>query len=276
MRRKSNQVWNPSSGRVERVPERSFGPVHRLPPSERYPERFGVTSNDLDREYVVARRDGVWSCSCPHWTRRREECKHITRVINWLAENKPTHYWRVRKQLPERFKAPCRVYARSSGPGPRNVGVEFEDGTRVVTTMWNIRRLPDDRTMPKVPRSDRDGEPAPRVPPACARPCAECPFRVKALRGWIGGHKHPQEIADIAEHRGFPCHTAVNAAVERGTDFDAAVSAAPLCRGSLIVLNNSCTLSRNRAVAEAQKQVGRDHKAFFRTMREFVAYHERQ
>lgn len=57
-------MWNPSSGRVERVPERSFGPVHRLPPSERYPERFGVTSNDLDREYVVSRRDATHPIVC--------------------------------------------------------------------------------------------------------------------------------------------------------------------------------------------------------------------
>lgn len=52
-----------------------------------------------------------------------------------------THYWRVRKQLPERFKQPCRVWAAARGPGPRNVGVEFADGTRVVTTRWNVRRL---------------------------------------------------------------------------------------------------------------------------------------
>jgi len=54
-----------------------------------------------------------------------------------------THYWRIRKHLPERFGQRCRVLAHGRGPGPRNVLVEFEDGTHVVTTRWNVRRLPD-------------------------------------------------------------------------------------------------------------------------------------
>ena len=51
-----------------------------------------------------------------------------------------THYWRVRKWLPERYGQACRVLVRGRGPGPRNVLVEFEDGYRTVAPMWNVRR----------------------------------------------------------------------------------------------------------------------------------------
>jgi hypothetical protein len=53
----------------------------------------------------------------------------------------PTHYWRFRKWLPDRYKQPCIVFARGRGPGPRNVGVQFADGFRVVSTRFCVRRL---------------------------------------------------------------------------------------------------------------------------------------
>jgi hypothetical protein len=49
-----------------------------------------------------------------------------------------THYWRIRKFLPERFQQRCRLLV----VGKRNsVLVEFEDGARVVTSRYFIRRL---------------------------------------------------------------------------------------------------------------------------------------
>jgi hypothetical protein len=50
-----------------------------------------------------------------------------------------THYWRVRRRLPERFGQPCRVLARGR---MNTILVEFEDGLRVTTSRWNVRRLP--------------------------------------------------------------------------------------------------------------------------------------
>lgn len=48
--------------------------------------------------------------------------------------------WRVRKYLPERFGARCRVLARGRGPGPRNCLVEFQrDGVRVVSFQYATR-----------------------------------------------------------------------------------------------------------------------------------------
>jgi hypothetical protein len=53
----------------------------------------------------------------------------------------PTHWWRVRKTLPERFGQPCIIYARGKGRGPRNIGVEFKDGYRVVTHRHAVRNI---------------------------------------------------------------------------------------------------------------------------------------
>ncbi len=49
-----------------------------------------------------------------------------------------THYWRVRKYLPERFGQRCRVLA----VGKLNSAlVEFEDGWRVLTVRYFVRKV---------------------------------------------------------------------------------------------------------------------------------------
>lgn len=52
-----------------------------------------------------------------------------------------THYWRIRTRLPERFGQHCRIIAS----GKRNSYlIEFEDGYRVVTSRWSVRKMPDE------------------------------------------------------------------------------------------------------------------------------------
>ena len=48
------------------------------------------------------------------------------------------HYWYWRSRLPERKGSACRVLARSRRLG--SVLVEFEDGFRVVTSRYAVRR----------------------------------------------------------------------------------------------------------------------------------------
>lgn len=49
-----------------------------------------------------------------------------------------THHWHWRKWLPERHGQPCRVLAT----GRMNSAlVEFEDGTRVITSRYAVRKL---------------------------------------------------------------------------------------------------------------------------------------
>ena len=41
---------------------------------------FEVASSSGDINYVVSQVDSVWSCSCPHHSFRKVECKHIKQV----------------------------------------------------------------------------------------------------------------------------------------------------------------------------------------------------
>lgn len=50
-----------------------------------------------------------------------------------------THFWRIRKRLPERFGQPCRVLARGR---MNSILVEFADGYHVITSRNFVRRLP--------------------------------------------------------------------------------------------------------------------------------------
>lgn len=45
--------------------------------------------------------------------------------------------WRLRTKLPGRHGQPCRVFVRAR---MNSIGVEFEDGLRVVTTRYAVRR----------------------------------------------------------------------------------------------------------------------------------------
>lgn len=53
-----------------------------------------------------------------------------------------THFWRIRKWHPERHGQPCRVLARGA---LNTVLIEFQDGQRMTTSRWFIRRI--DRRM---------------------------------------------------------------------------------------------------------------------------------
>lgn len=50
-----------------------------------------------------------------------------------------THYWHWRSRLPERKGQTCRVLARSRRMN--SILVEFEDGCRVVTSRYAVRRI---------------------------------------------------------------------------------------------------------------------------------------
>lgn len=49
-----------------------------------------------------------------------------------------THFWRIRKWLPERFRAHCRVVAAGR---LGSILIEFEDGERVVCSRYSVRRI---------------------------------------------------------------------------------------------------------------------------------------
>lgn len=50
-----------------------------------------------------------------------------------------THWWRIRKTLPERFGEPCRLLAVGR---LNSILIEFGDGVRHVVNRYSIRKLP--------------------------------------------------------------------------------------------------------------------------------------
>ena len=51
--------------------------------------------------------------------------------------NSYPYYWRVKTRLPERKGRSCRVLVRGS---KNSCLVEFEDGYKVVTSRWYVRK----------------------------------------------------------------------------------------------------------------------------------------
>ena len=66
----------------------------------------------------------------------------MKRATEGRQEN-PTHRWRVRSRLAERFGHSCRVLVRGR---MNTILVEFDDNYRVTTSRWNVRRLPMPQT----------------------------------------------------------------------------------------------------------------------------------
>lgn len=46
---------------------------------------FEVASSGRDKIYLVSQTDSVWSCSCPHNSYRKVECKHIKKIRDSLS-----------------------------------------------------------------------------------------------------------------------------------------------------------------------------------------------
>lgn len=65
------------------------------------------------------------------------------------------HVWWWRKWLGERKGHSCRIFARGRGRGPRNVGVEFLDGFRVVAPRYSVRRAGPGDDAPETERPGR-------------------------------------------------------------------------------------------------------------------------
>lgn len=59
-----------------------------------------------------------------------------------------SHYWRIRKWLPERYGHPCRLLATGK---MNSVLIEFGDGVRQIVSRYSIRKLAMDpmRSTPK-------------------------------------------------------------------------------------------------------------------------------
>lgn len=49
-----------------------------------------------------------------------------------------THYWRIKRWLPDRFGQECKINAKGA---KGTIEVEFEDGFKAITRRYFVRRL---------------------------------------------------------------------------------------------------------------------------------------
>ncbi len=87
------------------------------------------------------------------------------------------------------------------------------------------------------------------------KPCNDCPFRKKAMNGWIGNWESAEALlAQSESEAGLPCHKSYNN--EKKTIAEAQKSA-HVCVGSLQSANNSCKMYRNPIMNAFANAVGK-------------------
>lgn len=65
----------------------------------------------------------------------------MVREKGWkMTTNEFDHYWFWKVKLPERNRQKCRVLKRG---GKNSILIEFEDGYKVITSRYAVRKLKD-------------------------------------------------------------------------------------------------------------------------------------
>lgn len=102
------------------------------------------------------------------------------------------------------------------------------------------------------------------------KPCGECPFRKKSLRGWLGNWESPEEILSQAHSEaGLPCHTSYNS---DGLHPELEEKEPHICVGALQNCNMSFKIFVNPKLREIAKSVGKSDEIL--NSREFIQHHK--
>lgn len=107
--------------------------------------------------------------------------------------------------------------------------------------------------------------------PACGNtPCNECPFRRKAMPGWLGAATPQSFIVEISMERPLPCHPSIDYDDDQWLEKWAAQKIGKICAGSLILSANMGKRPRDPKFPRLQS----DKKLVFASHREFIDHHE--
>lgn len=106
------------------------------------------------------------------------------------------------------------------------------------------------------------------------KPCDDCAFRKKAIKGWLGPYNSPGELRYVIENAPFACHKTI----KEDLDYeDERTQELQMCAGAAIHLNNQFARSKNKEMAEYQdelKSVEQETKdSVFKWPHEFEEYH---
>lgn len=105
--------------------------------------------------------------------------------------------------------------------------------------------------------------------PPVVKPCSDCPFRRKAIAGWLGGGS-PESFIDCINHDELlPCHQTIDYADRAWKEKWVAQSTGSVCAGALVMTANMLKSPRDPAFPT----MPRDKNAVFATALEFVRHH---
>jgi hypothetical protein len=111
---------------------------------------------------------------------------------------------------------------------------------------------------------------SPHFRPIAEKPCKACPFRRKALQGYLGSQPPEMFIANIMGEVPSPCHSSIDYEKRDWKEKWQAGKLGKLCTGASIMAANSAKSARNPRMLPV---VPPDRKTVFATPQEFLEYH---
>lgn len=106
--------------------------------------------------------------------------------------------------------------------------------------------------------------------PACKTPCNACPFRRKAMPGWLGRGTPQSFIIEISLEQPLPCHLTIDYEDKSWLAKWQNQRIGMVCAGSLIMGANMAKLPRDPQFPRMKP----DHDLVFSSPHEFIAFHE--
>jgi hypothetical protein len=102
------------------------------------------------------------------------------------------------------------------------------------------------------------------------KPCNDCPFRRRSLRGWLGSSSPEQFSATVQSEMPMPCHETIDYS-DPGWQITQLDDAA-LCAGALIHMRNQFKSPRDPKLSAAVNAV-EPQKNVFQWPHEFIEHH---
>jgi hypothetical protein len=106
--------------------------------------------------------------------------------------------------------------------------------------------------------------------PICgSKPCNECPFRHKAMPGWLGAATPESFIIEISYEHPLPCHPTIDYDDKRWLQKWSTQRIGMICAGSLIMAANMGKKFREPGFPS----LSRNTRLVFATAQEFLDHH---
>lgn len=106
--------------------------------------------------------------------------------------------------------------------------------------------------------------------PVCGKePCSQCPFRRKALAGWLGEATPEEFIVAISMEQPLPCHPTIDYYDKNWLAKWEAQEIGNICAGSVILAANIAKIPHSPNFPRLPP----DRELVFATHQEFIDYH---